>query len=362
MWPNPSSAWLKSKTRKRRNFGSSARIRLTGLTNRLQRRKLLMAQESTPLHPQASNPEALQRELAKLASLILVHAPYDGSFDLRIPGLQVVRASHTHKELVHGLHRAALCIVAQGAKRVLLGQEAFDYNGSRMLVASVDVPVAAQIIQASPSEPFLCLKLELDPQRIADLTVKVYPHGLPQVQKDRAVYVSDADPSILEAATRLMALMAQPEDTELLASLIKDEILIRLLRSPVGGRVAQIGQEESRLQRVSKAVSWVQTHFDQPLDVERLAGMVHMSASSFHHHFKAVTSMSPLQFQKVLRLQEARRLMLSRMMDAGTASHQVGYLSSSQFSREYSRHFGNAPTKDMARLREGEATRNLAEE
>ena len=309
-----------------------------------------MAQSNTPSSPER---DPLQQELTKLASLILVHAPYDGSFELRIPGVQLVRASRTHKELVYGVHRAALCIVAQGAKRIFLGQEAFDYDGSQMLVSSVDVPVSAQITKASPSEPLLCLKLEFDPQRIADLVMKVYPDGLPQIQKNSAVYLSEAEPTILNAATRLLELQSKPEDAELLASLVMDEILIRLLRSPVGGRVAQIGQEKSKLQRVSKAVSWVQTHFDQPLDVERLATLVHMSASSFHQHFKSVTSMSPLQYQKLLRLQEARRLMLSKMMDAGTAGQLVGYLSASQFSREYGRYFGNPPTRDIARLREG---------
>jgi AraC-like DNA-binding protein len=284
-----------------------------------------------------------------LAQLILAHAPYDGSFDLRLPGVQVLRASQTHRSLVH---KAALCIVAQGAKRVFLGQEAFDYDGSRMLVSSVDVPVSAQITQASPARPFLCLKLELDPQRIAELVLKVHPHGLPQVQKERAVYITRTDPDLIEAAARLLTLMARPGDADLLAPLAMDEILIRLLRSPVGARVAEIGQAESRVQRVAKAVSWVQTHFDQPLDVERLAALVHMSPSSFHQHFKAVTSMSPLQFQKTLRLQEARRLMLAKMMDAGSAGRQVGYLSASQFTREYGRYFGDAPTRDIARLRE----------
>lgn len=295
--------------------------------------------------------EELARRLAALSGLICSYAPYDGSFDLRIPGVQILRASHTHKELVHGVHRAALCIVPQGAKRVLLGQEAFDYDGSRMLVSGVDVPVSAQITQASPSEPFLCLKVDLDPQRIADLVMKVYSHGLPQIQKDRAVYICRTEPEIIEAASRLLALEARPDEAELLSPLVKDEILIRLLRSPVGARVAEIGQAESRLQRVAKAVSWVQAQFHQPLDVERLAGLVHMSPSSFHQHFKAVTSMSPLQFQKTLRLQEARRLMLTRMLDAGSASRQVGYLSASQFTREYGRYFGEAPTKDIARLR-----------
>ena len=146
--------------------------------------------------------------------------------------------------------------------------------------------------------------------------------------------------------------MAEPADAVLLAPLVVDEILLRLLLSAIGGRIAQIGQQESSVQRVAKAVSWVREHFAQPMALEALADLVHMSASSFHQHFKAVTAMTPLQYQKVLRLQEARRLMLSRMMDAGSAGRQVGYLSASQFSREYTRLFGSAPTRDVATLRQ----------
>ena len=135
-----------------------------------------------------------------------------------------------------------------------------------------------------------------------------------------------------------------------------DEILIRLLRSPIGCRVAHIGLAESSVQKISQAVDWIRTHFVEPMNVEALAKLVNMSVSSFHQHFKAVTSMSPLQYQKVLRLQEARRLMVSAMMDAGSACHQVGYQSASQFSREYSRYFGSAPSKDIAKLREHGAT------
>jgi AraC-like DNA-binding protein len=309
-----------------------------------------MAQESSPLS--LSAPEALVRERARLVRHLLVHAPYDGRFELRTPGAWAIRTSQPYKERVHGVHRATLCIVAQGAKRVYLGQEAFDYDGARMLVATVDVPVAAEIIEASPAEPFLCLTLDLDPRRIAELVLKVYPEGPPPVRKDRAVYLCDTDPDILDATCRLLTILARPEDPEPLASLVKDELLVRLLRSPVGPRVAQAGQDDSHLQRVSRAVSWVQANFDQPLDVERLALMVHMSPSSFHQHFKAVTSMSPLQFQKALRLQEARRLMLARRLDAGSAGRQVGYLSASQFSREYGRYFGVAPSRDLARLAE----------
>ena len=146
--------------------------------------------------------------------------------------------------------------------------------------------------------------------------------------------------------------MAQPGETELLAPLVIEEILIRLLRSPVGVRVAQIGLIDSGVQGVAKAVSWLRDNFSQAMKVEELASLAHMSVSSFHQHFKSVTSMSPVQYQKVLRLQEARRLMLSMMVDAGAASWKVGYQSASQFSREYSRFFGSAPTRDVARLRE----------
>ena len=159
------------------------------------------------------------------------------------------------------------------------------------------------------------------------------------------------DASIVAAATRLVELIGQP-GAELLAPLVVDEILIRLLLSSIGARVAQVGVAESGVHGIAKAVSWLRANFSQPMKVEELAELAHMSASSFHQHFKAVTSMSPLQYQKVLRLQEARRLMLSAMMDAGVASRQVGYASASQFSREYGRSFGSPPTTDIPRLRE----------
>jgi AraC-like DNA-binding protein len=245
-----------------------------------------------------------------------------------------------------------LCLIAQGAKTVIVGEEVYEYDASRMLVFSVALPVAAQVTQASYSEPYLALRLDLDPHKIAELVLKVYPRGVPPVEERSGVYVAPIDASIVNATTRLMGCLAQPGDVELLAPLVVDEILIRLLRSPIGVRVAQMGFAESSVERVAKAISWLRANFSQPMKVEELAELVHMSASSFHEHFKSVTSMSPLQYQKVLRLQEARRLMLSAMMDAGSASQRVGYLSASQFSREYSRFFGSAPTKDIARLRQ----------
>jgi AraC-like DNA-binding protein len=305
-----------------------------------------------PLRRPADEAVRSEPDLANLARLIAAYAPHDGSFELRIPGVHASRFSGANKECVHALGLPSLCIAAQGAKAVIVGQEVYEYDASRMIVFSVALPVAAQVTQASHSAPYLSLKLDLDPHKIAELVLKVYPQGLPPAQERSAVYVTPLDESIVNAATRLMDCLAQPGDAELLAPLVIDEILIRLLRSPIGVRVAQMGFAESSVQRVAKAISWLRANFSQPMKVEDLAELVHMSVSSFHKHFKSVTSMSPLHYQKMLRLQEARRLMLSTMMDAGTASQRVGYLSASQFSREYSRFFGSAPTRDIARLRQ----------
>jgi AraC-like DNA-binding protein len=290
--------------------------------------------------------------VAKLGKLIALHAPYDGVFELRTPGVHAIRLSRMDAELTHGLARSSVCIVAQGAKRVLIGDDVFDYEASQIAVYSVDVPVAAQVTRASHAEPYLVLKVDLDPQKVAELAAKVYPNGLPQSREGRAVWVGDASANIVDAATRLLEVMAQPAEAELLGPLIIDEILIRLLRGPMGSRVAQIAHADSSLQRVSKAVSWLRSNFDQSIDVDDLASLVNMSVSSFHRQFKTVTSMSPLQYQKALRLQEARRLMLTEQLDAGNAGRRVGYASPSQFSREYGRFFGAAPTKDIHRLRE----------
>ncbi len=291
-------------------------------------------------------------ELAKLGRLIAAYAPHDGSFELHVPGLHAIRLSRVNKECVHTVRLPSLCIAAQGAKTMIVGQDMYEYDATHMIVFSVALPVAGQVTRASQSEPYLALKLDLDPHKIAELVLKVFPHGLPPTQERIGVYVAAVEDSVVNAATRLMECLAEPCDAELLAPLVMDEILIRLLRSPIGVRVAQMGFAESSVQRIAKAISWLRENYSQPMKVEELADLVHMSVSSFHEHFKSVTSMSPLHYQKVLRLQEARRLMLSTMMDAGAASQRVGYLSASQFSREYSRFFGSAPTRDIAQLRQ----------
>ncbi|WP_306591296.1 AraC family transcriptional regulator [Geothrix sp. 21YS21S-4] len=304
---------------------------------------------SHPL-PRPTDPEEAPTDLARLARMMMAHAPYDGSFDLRLPGVHVSKASRIEKDMHHALACPALCLVAQGAKRVILGKEIYEYDASRMLVYSVDVPITAQVTQASLDSPYLGLRLDIDAGRVAELTAKVYPHGLPKQGGGHAICVDQVDDHVINAVVRLMGLASQPGEAELLAPLVMDEILIRLLKSSLGLRLAMIGQEESKVHRISKAVSWVRSNFDKPLDVERLATLVHMSPSSFHQHFKAVTEMSPLQYQKALRLQEARRLMLLTKLDAGSAGRKVGYQSVPQFTREYGRYFGNAPTKDIAML------------
>ncbi len=300
----------------------------------------------------ARQAEQRDPEMQKLARLLAAYAPHDGSFEMRIPGVHASRMSRANSECFHTLRVPSLCLIAQGAKTVILGKDVFEYDASRMIVFSVALPISSQVTRASHSEPYFGFRLDLDPHKIAELVLRVFPHGLPPAQERRAVYVSSIDPSIVSAAVRLMECLGKPGDSELLAPLAFDEILIRLLRSPIGARVAQMGFAESSVHRIAKAIAWLRANFSQPMKVEELAGLVHMSVSSFHEHFKSVTSMSPLNYQKTLRLQEARRLMLSNLMDAGTASQRVGYLSASQFSREYSRFFGMAPSKDIAKVRQ----------
>jgi AraC-like DNA-binding protein len=301
-----------------------------------------------PVSP--ATPAALA--LRKLAGQLARYAPHDDVFPLRLPGTFAVRRSRLTTQPSYSTTGPALCIVAQGAKAVMLSRDVLEYDPAQLLVFALDLPVSSQVTRASLRDPYLGFVLKLDPARVAELAVRVYPNGFPKAQDTRGLYVGHATDGIVDAVTRLLDLMAEPEDANLLGPLAIDEILIRLLRTAIGPRVAQIGQPKSGVQRVADAASWIRTHFSQPITVAEMAASVNMSASSFHQRFKAVTSMSPLQYQKVLRLHEARRLMLFHMADTIEACHRVGYLSPSQFSREYARFFGSAPIRDIAKLRE----------
>ena len=295
--------------------------------------------------------------LRRLANRIASYAPHDGKFPLRLPGTFAIRLSQMTTEPMYATVGPALCVAAQGAKVAMLGDEVLQYDSDHLLVFGLELPISSQVIRASRKEPYLGFTLVLDPERIKELAARVYPRGVPKVSDEGGLYVGRATADIIDAVTRLLDVVAHPEDAELLGPLVVDEILIRLLRTSIGTRVAQMGHAKSGVQQIGGAVSWIREHFAQPITVDEMAASVHMSASSFHQRFKAVTTMSPLQYQKVLRLHEARRLMLFQNVDASRACHQVGYLSPSQFSREYARFFGSAPTKDIARLSEGFAPR-----
>jgi AraC-like DNA-binding protein len=298
--------------------------------------------------------------LAELCRLLARHAPVDGVHDTVIPGVAAVRASHPGDGIGHALHQAALCLIAQGAKQVMLGEEVYVYDASRHLVFSVDLPIGAQVMRASPDEPYLCFRLDLPAQAVADTLLRVgtaavrplAPASLQAAESARGLFLSRTDAPLLDAVVRLLRLLDSPDDAAALAPLVQQEIIYRLLRGDEGARLARVAHADSQAHRVTRAINWLKTHYAEPLRIEALARQVHMSASSLHHHFRAVTAMSPLQYQKQLRLQEARRLLLGEVSDAASAGHRVGYESPSQFSREYARLFGVPPARDAQRLRQ----------
>ncbi len=295
--------------------------------------------------------------LAELCRLLARHAPVDGVHDTAMAGVAAVRASHPGDEIGHALHQAALCLIAQGAKRVMLGEEVYVYDASRHLVFSVDLPIGAQVMRATPDEPYLCFRLDLPAQAVADVLLKTgaAPPPPPSGPADaaRGLFLSRTGAPLLDAVVRLLRLLDGPGDeAAALAPLVQQEIIYRLLRSEEGARLARVARADSQAHRVARAIAWLKTHYAEPLRIEALAREVHMSASSLHHHFRAVTAMSPLQYQKQLRLQEARRLLLGEVSDAASAGHRVGYESPSQFSREYARLFGVPPARDAQRLKQ----------
>ncbi len=293
----------------------------------------------------------------ELARLIARFAPTDGVHETAIPRVKVVRLSQP-SEPMHGLHEPALCIIAQGAKQVILGDQIYRYDAAHCLVVSLDLPVIGQVIEATPDEPYLCVKLELDPAAIGALMLEAPPLAGPEPSSGPGLTVSPMTPVLRDAVIRLTGLLESPADIAVLAPLVEREILYRLLTGEQASRLRQIAVAESKLQQVNRAIAWIKRNYRSPFSVEIVAAEARMSPSALHQHFKAVTAMSPLQYQKQLRLQEARRLILAKAHDAASAGFQVGYESPSQFSREYSRLFGAPPLRDVARLRGGEPVYN----
>jgi AraC-like DNA-binding protein len=286
-----------------------------------------------------------------LAESIARWAGNENQMDTEIQGLRLSRWTTPTEPTSYTLE-PSICLIAQGAKRVLLGEETYVYDATRFLISSVDLPVVANITEASSEMPYLGLILELDLQEISRLIVD---SGLPmnhsrQAQKGMAV--GRLSLPLLEAFQRLMDLLGEKENINILAPLVKREIFFRLLTTEQGPRLQQIAASGSHSHQISRAIDWLKNNYTRPLRINDLAAQTGMSKSAFHTHFKVMTAMTPLQFQKRLRLNEARRLMLTENIDALTATFEVGYESPSQFSREYSRLFGAPPLRDINHLRQ----------
>lgn len=302
------------------------------------------------------NPVIHQDELAKqcqeLAALITRHTDGkgDGFHQTAIDQLEFQRESSVFTVL-RGVCDPIFAILVQGKKEALLGEEIYRYGAAQYLVVSVDLPLSAFITEATPDQPYLGFKLTLDPLQLCDLITQTNAMKRQPENAVRGLFVSTIDTLLLDCALRLAKLLDTPEDIPILAPLIVREIYYRLLTSEQGEAVRQIATSGSNMQRIAEVIKRLKADFTQPLRIEDLAEQAKMSASSFHHHFKAVTSMSPLQYQKQLKLLEARRLMLAENSDASHAAYHVGYESASQFSRECSRMFGAPPIRDIEHLR-----------
>jgi AraC-like DNA-binding protein len=282
-----------------------------------------------------------------MASIVGRFATTDGEYKTGIDNLFFNRRSAPTQPL-HTAQWPCFALVVQGAKSLSLGSEIYRYSVGDYLVVSIDLPVASRVTEASPDRPHFGLGLAITPNGLTEALGRFAPVGPPVVAQDmRGVAVNTAPADLLDATLRLLRLLERPADIPFLAPLIEQEILYRLLTGPCGPRLLQISLTETPGNRIARAIAWLRTNFAQPLRIEDLAASVGMSASSLHHLFKALTAMTPMQYQKQLRLHEARRLMLMERLDVGTAGYNVGYQSPSQFSREYSRLYGLSPLQDV---------------
>jgi len=298
-------------------------------------------------------------ELGEIGDLILRHCAGQRC-ETPVPRLSLIRAD-APKPPAPGTYKPVICIVAQGAKRVMLGERLFHYCGGDYLIVSVDLPVVGEIWQASAEAPYLAMTLALEPKLLASMLLEM--GGAPDGQAPASAFsVNPVTPDLADPVLRLLRLLDRPQDIAMLAPLFEREILYRLLTGGQAASLRQIALADSRLSQISRAIAWIRGNYDRPLRIEAVAEVAGMSPSSFHRHFKAVTSMSPLSFQKQIRLQQARQILLTERADSARVGFAVGYTSPSQFSREYARLFGAPPGRDAARLREaGIADADLAE-
>src|SRR5918997_953093 len=270
--------------------------------------------------------------------------------DLRTPidGLLLSRVETQEPD--YSLTDPLLVVMAQGGKRLLLGEQVFEYRAGQVLVVTTGLPVTGHFLDATPQTPALGMGLVLRPATIAELLLEATPTRWSRGHAGPAIATGDAGPDLLDAVARLLRLLDHPADARVLAPLVEREILWRLLTGPHGAVVRQIGLADSSTTQVSRAIRWIRDNYAEPMRIEDLARMAGMSAAAFHRHFRAVTTMSPLQFQKRIRLQEARALLVAKPDDVAGVGHLVGYDSPYQFNREYRRLFGAPPGQNSARL------------
>ncbi|MBB3452481.1 AraC-like DNA-binding protein [Rhizobium sp. BK313] len=287
----------------------------------------------------------------ELASIIARFATRDGESTTPIASLTLHRQS-METPLEHRAYRPAFSVVVQGRKSLTIGADTYHYGAGHYVLTALDLPVSTQITGVANEAPYLCMAMALESERLNELLSRVsIPREAMTAEGMRGLAVNEASPELLDATLRLLRLLDRPDDIPAMAPLIEQEILYRLLSGSDGPRLLQIAMAESQSNKVARAVAWLRGNFAQPLRIEELAERVGMSVSSLHHHFKAVTAMTPMQYQKQLRLHEARRLMIVEQLDVGSAGHRVGYQSPSQFSREYSRLYGLPPLRDVESMR-----------
>jgi AraC-like DNA-binding protein len=290
--------------------------------------------------------QSIREELIERMAAAL---PEDGALEA-FPGFFLARLTKPAVS-VQAVYRPAFCLVAQGGKHVLLGEELYQYDPGHYLIFTVDLPVVFQVKEASKEQPYFGIRLDLDPSLVASILME---SGVAAKKGDasvKAIDVSPIDAGILDAVVRLVRLLDVPGESKFLAPHTIREIVYRLLAGGQGARLGHLLASAGDTRRISKAIGHLREHFDEPLKMDDIARDLGMSISGFHHHFKSVTAMSPLQFQKQIRLQEARRLMLGEDLDAASAAVRVGYEDPAYFSREYKKQFGAPPQRDIARLR-----------
>jgi AraC-like DNA-binding protein len=301
-----------------------------------------MLQRTTP------HETARDETMDALAVAIARFAHADGDYNTAVSSLTLHRR-RMPTEPLHCIYNVGVGLVAQGAKQVMVGTDAIDYGPGQSMLTTIDLPVISRVTRASASKPFLGMMLTLEPKSIVEAASAMeWP---PRREAYRSISIEPLDPALLDALLRLVKLLDEPAVLPRLAPLIQQEVIVRLLNGPHGAHLHHHVTAGSPSQQIAKAVAWLKQNFVEPLNGDALADRAHMSPSTFRLHFRALTGLSPLQYQKQLRLQEARMLMLTQHLDAGTAAGNVGYESASQFSREYSRLFGAPPQRDVGRLR-----------